>query len=761
MVAMDRSHVDLARLLLRAGAKTSTYIREILSYGDIGFECDGDTDCINNDEQQLKCKSGICRQQEPQRKTVSLSATKLNRGSNIEQKQRLSRLDEVLDGMSVIELKKYITAAGLSYSDCVGKKSLHIRAREAIALISPKTDAQSVVWQQKMLENPQLFKSAEAIAHAKTNYEEDPIAYLRYLENHHDIAQMVELSNPGFLAKYGIKRPTLKVTKEAPITGEILDAMSVKELKQYISAAGLLYSDCVEKKELHARAREASVQIMNRARDLTRNDDIEPPEFLATTSESSSPTAACGAENEEQEEVKGEPDTCNLAKWREEIRQMHKGSVGPVKGFGMQMMVACLHGYEHIVKELVNTMFGLAVKNKGEILDNLVDKNTTSPSFGLNPMGQAAQMGYINIVELLIAAGANPNCTKSVNQSSAIFLASLNGHAKLVWTLTERHHVITTGQTAHGSTPLMAAASGNHSNVVRVLLNSWDSNAAKHNINVVEHHSEGKDSALHIAARSGHANVADLLVNAGAHINLLDSTGSTPLFGALENDHPDVAQILVDAGAKLDLQNNDGSTALMKLAFNREGSDIEGGPGNPNPDWQPQPGRRQDSNHAKHIAAAKIVIDAGADLDKVRPDDGMTALMLAAYQGDVSIVKLLLEGNAAIHIRTLPQTDFVYGPPGEATAKEIAQLAADSSWGNAGNRMVERMIAREERRRRRKKKARPVRTQANKQTAAEYPEVANAAKRLQESMLKLLETMDYLLTDNSVLEQGRVKKKRS
>jgi hypothetical protein len=46
--------------------------------------------------------------------------------------------------------------------------------------------------------------------------------------------------------------------KLGPLSGDELIAMNIKQLKQYISAAGLRHDDCIEKAELRARAEEAS-----------------------------------------------------------------------------------------------------------------------------------------------------------------------------------------------------------------------------------------------------------------------------------------------------------------------------------------------------------------------------------------------------------------------------------------------------------------------------------------------------------------------
>lgn len=105
-------------------------------------------------------------------------------------------------------------------------------------------------------------------------------------------------------------------------------------------------------------------------------------------------------------------------------------------------------------------------------------------------------------------------------------------------------------------------------------------------------------------------------IKAGSDINVLESTRKSTLlitaayFGRLE-----VAKILIDAGAELNIKNNDGATALhTAVAFSR-------------------------------TEVAKILIDAGADLN-IKNNDGSTALHTAAFFCNVEIVAALLENGA-------------------------------------------------------------------------------------------------------------------
>ncbi len=67
-------------------------------------------------------------------------------------------------------------------------------------------------------------------------------------------------------------------------------------------------------------------------------------------------------------------------------------------------------------------------------------------------------------------------------------------------------------------------------------------------------------SALHIACRKGHVEIARRVLELGADINLLDKTGITrsPLMIATEYGNVDVMKLLIERGANIDLYRQDG-----------------------------------------------------------------------------------------------------------------------------------------------------------------------------------------------------------
>ena len=123
------------------------------------------------------------------------------------------------------------------------------------------------------------------------------------------------------------------------------------------------------------------------------------------------------------------------------------------------------------------------------------------------------------------------------------------------------------------------------------------------------------------ASENAHADVAELLLEAGARKELRDPGGSTALMFAAQRCRAElVVQLLLQAGAERDARDDEDSTALMYAACN---------------------GR---------VPAVRLLLEAGAQKD-LRDKDGRTALMDAARGGHVPVVELLLEARADQDVR--------------------------------------------------------------------------------------------------------------
>jgi ankyrin repeat protein len=63
---------------------------------------------------------------------------------------------------------------------------------------------------------------------------------------------------------------------------------------------------------------------------------------------------------------------------------------------------------------------------------------------------------------------------------------------------------------------------------------------------------DGK-TVLHLASRNGHPNIARLLIEHNASVDLVDEDGWTALHLALSHGHPNIARLLIEHNGSVDL----------------------------------------------------------------------------------------------------------------------------------------------------------------------------------------------------------------
>jgi len=104
---------------------------------------------------------------------------------------------------------------------------------------------------------------------------------------------------------------------------------------------------------------------------------------------------------------------------------------------------------------------------------------------------------------------------------------------------------------------LQAAVVANDLESVKILL--------AEGADVDEKEAASGSSPLITAALFGNAEIAEVLIDAGANINAKNNDGSTALHTAAFLCHPDVLKLLLDSGADKSVRNNGGSTALESV----------------------------------------------------------------------------------------------------------------------------------------------------------------------------------------------------
>jgi ankyrin repeat protein len=247
--------------------------------------------------------------------------------------------------------------------------------------------------------------------------------------------------------------------------------------------------------------------------------------------------------------------------------------------------------------------------------------------------------------------------------------AAMNGDKDAVRSLLKQGADVNQAQ-GDGMTALHWAAASGHVDLVEMLLYAGANVRATTRL--------GAYAPLHVASQSGHAAVINTLVKAGADVDMVTSTGATPLMMAALSGQAEAAGALLDAGADVNARDraNDETALMFAAAYDRVGvvrllvsrganlgltaKVIDRGAGPPAPgDVALQEASRGGGRAQNNAAAGGAQARPGNEVPGVtRPYSyneligkvgGLTALHFAARQGSAESVQALVEAGADVN----------------------------------------------------------------------------------------------------------------
>lgn len=231
------------------------------------------------------------------------------------------------------------------------------------------------------------------------------------------------------------------------------------------------------------------------------------------------------------------------------------------------LVIGCKYGYENIVMELLKRNLDVnicsfhetpltAASSEGhlQIVKALLN---TGANVNLNngdktPLSAACEGGHLNVVEELILDGADANLNKRNEKLLKLAQGNINFEVVTKYKMMVRaHHFIH----EHYKTPLTAASEMGHVSIVELLINA----GANVNLN------DGYETPLTAACGNGHLNVVEELIKAGSNANLSDGD-KTPLTSACGQGKFSVVKELVKYGSDVNQSDRENTplTAACK-----------------------------------------------------------------------------------------------------------------------------------------------------------------------------------------------------
>jgi ankyrin repeat protein len=355
----------------------------------------------------------------------------------------------------------------------------------------------------------------------------------------------------------------------------------------------------------------------------------------------------------------------------------------------------------------------------------------------ITPLLMAARNGNEAVIDALLKAGARAT-EANANGTTALMMAAASGGAPAVQLLLDRGADPNAKDVTNGQTALMFAAARNGAAAIRVLLahradpsiattvvklervrvdangdplpppsdadkakeaaqQQADKDAPGVGFNrdgQPRRTRNGEDrvfgatviggmTALHFAAREGHADAIRELVAGGADVNLVSGGEKTsPIVEAIINGHLDIAKFLLDRGADPKLANVDGLTPLYAAIDMRWRHNS----------WYPQPTIEEEKTN--YLDFMNAVLDRGADVnarvarklwfrkfrygdDWVEPN-GATAFWRAAQANDVAAMRLLAGRGADPNMATTQAVTPLMVAAGVGFEYQGTNIAPDS-----------------------------------------------------------------------------------
>lgn len=287
------------------------------------------------------------------------------------------------------------------------------------------------------------------------------------------------------------------------------------------------------------------------------------------------------------------------------------------------------------------------------LLELGADADVTST--GDTPLHSAVMWDHLDVAEVLLDAGANPDAQDVDGWTPLMYARSFAGVELLL---------------GAGADPCIADQVGaeaieKHSDpdIVDLLLASGAT---------VQPRDPTCGTPLHKACRDGNVSLVRQLLDRGAHVEAMTGWRLTPMMTAAEWNHAEVVRILLDAGARVETEDSEGRTALHYAAvpeaftaFQLARKSSQQDPDDWLADFDPDVAEMLRTHHADALTptastygyvasddntSLELLLAAGGELERA-DHEGRTPLLLSALWGRPARVAALLRHSACTMTR--------------------------------------------------------------------------------------------------------------
>uniref|UniRef100_A0A3B5MDW7 Ankyrin repeat and death domain containing 1B n=1 Tax=Xiphophorus couchianus TaxID=32473 RepID=A0A3B5MDW7_9TELE len=262
--------------------------------------------------------------------------------------------------------------------------------------------------------------------------------------------------------------------------------------------------------------------------------------------------------------------------------------------------------------------------------------------YGMAPIHLAAWFGSLEILKLLVQAGAEQK-VENEEGLNIMHCAAINNHTEIVeYIINDMQMKELNKEDQSGHCPFALAAEHGSTEMLKILTEPYNMAAMK------------GDTPLHLAARNGHLDAVQLLLQIFDSRDEVNMDGETALYQAADNSQEECVLALLEAGCDPNIltvakcsalhpvsESGDSSLVQLLLEYNAH-TDVQ----------------NQRLQTALHLSAelgrtevVEMLLKAGVDLEirdryiKIKKIQGKTALGVAARANEVIIVDMIIKAG--------------------------------------------------------------------------------------------------------------------